>query len=409
MIIGSSIFSQEFLLAQKEVLGEIEIGVGKGIIQYQSSDEGFYSPNGPIVDREGRLLFYPSTTRDDLLVWSNKKWSHQALFKIMKDWSSSTYLFASQEGFVMLGDIAIIPLQNDKDYFFYPGQGLKSIPASSDVKSFTMPFGTFTVSTRPPFTYSTELLSDKSVKVRDLEETRAWLPTQPGGFTIGDDGLLYRNGMIWSAVKPKDGTRGWQYIGKLASGHSIWCGGGISAPTVFLITDSRGNTELEIKVPWMAQPGDKSTPEKNAYLYNYGLGPWGELYCLLPPGFKNVGGIKDGAGGFLPHFEPDPSDSAELVVVRNHLKYFGRLNDSNVRLRKGPTTSSDIIGTYSNKMGFRILQKSDKEETIMGQKNYWYKVRLLDGTEGWFFGTFVHILYDGPTGNPPPWPNVPDW
>jgi uncharacterized protein YgiM (DUF1202 family) len=80
-----------------------------------------------------------------------------------------------------------------------------------------------------------------------------------------------------------------------------------------------------------------------------------------------------------------------------------------VRLRKEPTTTGEIIGTYPNKTGFRILETGTKSEAIGGQKNVWYKVRLLDGTEGWFFGAFVHNLYDGPNGNPPPWPNVPDW
>ena len=108
-------------------------------------------------------------------------------------------------------------------------------------------------------------------------------------------------------------------------------------------------------------------------------------------------------------YAPPASGQAELVVVRNYLKYFGRLNDSNVRLRKGPTTSSEILGTYPAKTGFRILEKGTKEETIGGQKNVWYKVRLLDGKEGWLFGAFVQNLYDGPNGKPPPWPNVPDW
>lgn len=107
--------------------------------------------------------------------------------------------------------------------------------------------------------------------------------------------------------------------------------------------------------------------------------------------------------------EYDASIPAELVVVRNHLKYFGRLNDGGVRLRKEATTSSAIVGTYPNKTGFRILEKTEKEETIGGQTAPWFKVRLLDGTEGWFFGAFVHNLYDGPNGNPPPWPNVADW
>jgi hypothetical protein len=80
-----------------------------------------------------------------------------------------------------------------------------------------------------------------------------------------------------------------------------------------------------------------------------------------------------------------------------------------VRLRKGPSTSTESLGTYSVKTGFRILEKGTTEETIGGRKNVWYKVRLLDGAEGWFFGAFVHNLYDGPDGNLPPWPNVADW
>jgi hypothetical protein len=139
------------------------------------------------------------------------------------------------------------------------------------------------------------------------------------------------------------------------------------------------------------------------------LGPWGELYCLLPPKFVITRYSKDAEGGKYPVYEPDPTGTAELVVVRNYLKYFGRLNDGGVRLRKEPTTSGEILGTYPAKTGFRILETGTKIETIGGQKNVWYKVRLLDGTEGWFFGAFVHNLYDGPNGNPPPWPNVPDW
>ncbi|ULQ61177.1 SH3 domain-containing protein [Brucepastera parasyntrophica] len=100
---------------------------------------------------------------------------------------------------------------------------------------------------------------------------------------------------------------------------------------------------------------------------------------------------------------------AELVVVRNYLKYFGRLNDDRVRLRAEPSTNAAVVGTYPVKTGFRILEKGTREETIAGDTDVWYKVRLLDGTEGWFFGAFVHNLYDGPDGSPPPWPNVPDW
>jgi len=101
--------------------------------------------------------------------------------------------------------------------------------------------------------------------------------------------------------------------------------------------------------------------------------------------------------------------SAELVVVRNYLKYFGRLNDGGVRLRQDPSTTGEILGTYPAKTGFRILETGTTQETIGGLNNVWYKVRVLDGKEGWFFGSFVQNLYDGPNGKAPPWPNVPDW
>lgn len=77
-------------------------------------------------------------------------------------------------------------------------------------------------------------------------------------------------------------------------------------------------------------------------------------------------------------------------------------------MRSGPTTSSESLGTYPINTGFRILEKGTKQETIGGDTGVWYKVRLLDGKEGWFFGAYVRDLYDGP-GTQLPWPNVADW
>jgi len=108
-------------------------------------------------------------------------------------------------------------------------------------------------------------------------------------------------------------------------------------------------------------------------------------------------------------YSPEPGVPADLVVYRNHLKLFGRLNADRVRLRKEPNTTSAIVGTYPVKTGFRILETGTTQETIGGKTAPWIKVRLLDGKEGWFFGAFVANLYDGPDGSPPPWPNVPDW
>ena len=100
--------------------------------------------------------------------------------------------------------------------------------------------------------------------------------------------------------------------------------------------------------------------------------------------------------------------NAELIAVRNYLKYFGILNDDRIRLRKGPGTNTESLGTYPIKTGFRILEKSGVKQTIGGITDEWIKVRLLDGTEGYFFGPYIQNLYDGP-GTPLPWPNVADW
>lgn len=47
------------------------------------------------------------------------------------------------------------------------------------------------------------------------------------------------------------------------------------------------------------------------------------------------------------------------------------------------------------KTGFQILEDSGVKQTIEGVTKTWIKVRLLDGTEGYFFGQYVQNLYDG--------------
>ena len=253
-----------------------------------------------------------------------------------------------------------------------------------------VPNGMFLSSISQKISLCAEFIADGTILIRNSDKTRVWLLTQPGGFSIGDDGLLYKNGILWSAVKPQGkGDLDWRYIGRLMSGHAVWCQGPSEFANTFSIVDAKGHEELTIEVPVYSR-------------FNWGLGPWGELYYLhAPPMDKRMDPMYSA-------YSPEPGVPAELVVYRNHLKFFGRLNDDRVRLRKEPNTTSDIVGTYPNKTGFRIIEKGAKEETIGGQKNVWYKVRLLDGTEGWFFGAFVANLYDG-HGTPPPWPNVADW
>ena len=67
----------------------------------------------------------------------------------------------------------------------------------------------------------------------------------------------------------------------------------------------------------------------------------------------------------------------------------GYLNDDRIRLRKGPGTGTDSLGTYSINTTFTILENSGVKQTIDGVTSEWIKVRLNDGTEGYFYGQYV--------------------
>jgi hypothetical protein len=408
MLAVNCLFSQEKITAVKEKITSLKLGSSELELSYECNEEGFYSPKGPMIDEKGNMLLYPEAGNgayDYLLqIDHNGTVSKRELFPIMKEWGGATSLqLVSQQGYIQLNNVCIDLSESGYGSAFYPHE-IEDIPVSRETRYYPLPFGSYMESISPPFIYSTEAQNGHTMKVRNLEETRKWLSTQPSGFSVGEDGLLYRNGMVWSAKQP-DGYPG-EYLGRLASGHAIWGSDSGVGVRKFYITNSKGEIEADLYIPWASD--EKRWSQSEGRPYNYGIGPWGEIYCLIPPPYKAAPDYVAGPDT-LEFFTPDTSKPAELVVVRNHLKYFGRLNDDKVRLRKGPSTSTESLGSYPVKTGFRILEKGTAEETIGGQKNVWYKVRLLDGTEGWFFGAFVHNLYDGPDGNPPPWPNVADW
>lgn len=67
----------------------------------------------------------------------------------------------------------------------------------------------------------------------------------------------------------------------------------------------------------------------------------------------------------------------------------GYLNDDRIRLRKGPGTGTNSLGTYPINTTFTILENSGVKQTIDGVTSEWIKVRLSDGTEGYFYGQYV--------------------
>jgi len=390
-----TLLAQEMITAQREILNnKIQIGKESDEIQYMSDEENFYTPGSPFIDKEGKIYVYKTLGGKSVLEISKDR-------VVAKEYKGNLIgyrelgnrNFTSQQGMILDYD-ALTYVDN---YFFdYSIAKKNKYLEGTGYKAYPMPFGAllYSETSKAGIAVVFDVKNPTgNFAVINEENLKTWLQTQPGGFSIGEDGLLYRNGVLWSAVKPEElKPFDYRYLGRLASGHVIWAGGRGAMESEFYIATPGGNIECHLTFPWAPVYGKT---EYNPF--NYGLGPWGEFYCLIAP--LSVKG-KDW---------PPKDSSSELVVVRNHLKYFGRLNDDKVRLRKGPSTSTESLGTYPVKTGFRILEKGTEEETIGGQKSVWYKVRLLDGTEGWFFGAFVHNLYDGPDGNPPPWPNVADW
>jgi hypothetical protein len=401
---GNCLFSQESITAVKEIIDSVRVGQNANEIKYDLNEEGFYSPKGPIVDQKGRLIFLPNTTADKIQVYADGQYQDEQVPSAFPLYTMLNRNFKSQYGFS--SNPSGYQLLCDGVKYYYYNYYLKTGEYIDYDEDYIMLFGTLLYSeksgTGMAIVFDVKHPSEDFTIVRE-DKLKSWLPTQPGGFSIGDDGLLYRNGMVWSAVRPTDSTEGENYIGRLMSGHTVWMGPRESEYRYIVIANTKGKTELKVEIPW------GEADNRPLYMYDSSLGPWGELYCLLPPAFVVTGQRIDDTGEKRLIYGPPSAGTAELVVVRNYLKYFGRLNDDKVRLRKGPSTTTESLGTYPVKTGFRILEKGTAEETIGGQKNVWYKVRLLDGTEGWFFGAFVHNLYDGPNGNPPPWPNVADW
>ncbi len=386
--------AQEVLIGIKEKLTTIPIGDNPTDAFYYANDEGFYSLGSPIIDRKGQIVFLKSVSHNNIFIIIKEGGERESYpykgnlsdFRLTGDRH-----FDSQQGM----HIDTTPLIYADKIFYEYNYREKNIELEGGYYNFyPTPFGGIYYSERQKegiaIVFDVQHPSE-AFTVIPQDKLKSWLSTQPGGFSIGDDGLLYRNGILWSAMKPRGKENlDWRYLGRLISGHAIWCPGPPEVANKFTIVDAQGNIELIVEIPVQSR-------------FNYGLGPWGELYYLFaPPMDKRLDRMND-------YYKPEPGIPAELVVFRNYLKYFGRLNDGGVRLRKEPSTTAEILGTYPVKTGFRILETGTRSETISGQTNVWYHVRLLDGKEGWFFGAYVQNLYDGPNGKAPPWPNVPDW
>jgi len=74
-------------------------------------------------------------------------------------------------------------------------------------------------------------------------------------------------------------------------------------------------------------------------------------------------------------------------------RYIGEIKINNVKLRKEPSTKSSIIRILPAGALVRIIDRSDTRYRISNVYEYWYKVRLADGVEGWIYGLYLNTSF----------------
>lgn len=94
--------------------------------------------------------------------------------------------------------------------------------------------------------------------------------------------------------------------------------------------------------------------------------------------------------------------SKKIEFIETQIKYGEEIKNAqiavvyglNVRIRKKPVISKKTIITTVN-TGEKVIVNlnSRKSDTIDSMNNYWYKVRLRNGIEGWIFGEYI-ILFN---------------
>lgn len=370
-------FAQETITAQSETLTTVAFGKDKNQVMYNEAGNDIFSLLGISVINEERLFipasYFNSKNQNRLYLYDKNGW------KEVDDISfpvSTFYQPYSQNGYIITSKIEFFANNqfreiNVNDYCEYERDFTHYcyfVPKGIIIEKQHYKIARRQIT-------ALEIVNNQIVRsLDDIDEINEWLKTQKGNFSVDEEKRLLKDGFIYSCYTDEEVG---MYNGKLKSGHNLF----IHESKGVDITNSNGLIELHMDFSWAKEGSTEKLP------YSYGAGNYGEIYCF-------INSIKDKNG--------------KLSVVRNHLKYFGILNDDRICLRKGPGTNTESLGTYPIKTGFRILEKSGVKQTIGGITDEWVKVRLLDGTEGYFFGQYVQNLYDGP-GTPLPWPNVSDW
>lgn len=401
-VFSVSVFGQT-IKAEKDLLCKIPLGYGENEVYYYATEEYWKKPKGVYINQDGELVFcFLTSNKDDNLLKSCSCSFIRNKFNVSLEdrfYNFSMGTLTGQNLCTYNVDVTT------GSVFTYIDNGFKKVELSgfkkpgngNNIEYIPVEKGFLVDSsfrTRDANIVGIEIENGRQVRIINKYELNDWLKTQKGNFEVKSDYLLYKNGMIYSNRITSDEL--FKIVARLPSGHCIYTKDQATSEflSVFVITRPTGEYELEVEIPWAI-----NLETFDGCYYDFSFGNYGEMYALITPEIKDAD---------EPYNHTFTKGNAELVCVRNYLKYFGVLTDDRIRLRSESTTSSESLGTYPINTGFRILEKGTKQETIGGDTGVWYKVRLLDGKEGWFFGAYVRDLYDGP-GTPLPWPNVADW
>lgn len=65
----------------------------------------------------------------------------------------------------------------------------------------------------------------------------------------------------------------------------------------------------------------------------------------------------------------------------------------NVKLRKEPKIKSKVVKQVPAGTMVKIIDQTDKQEAISNMYDYWFKVKLISGLEGWVYGFYLRTTY----------------
>lgn len=444
-------YSQDIIKAEKEVLGtipvynpQIESDTSIPTLDYTSLHDEQNGPCGPSIGKDGSLYIFsiytnghdPEQGLNTVVKFENGKFSKLYIDNLGKTLSIYKKHYDSENGYIggtlclsgkkgrtngicpPLEEIIrkdckeVWPNSSFRSYKFIP-TSFGSLVYSDEDYCIIYDYsgsGTDEDNEEEKKPYWRAVVFDENTKDRPKiitgSELEEFLSKSPDSVNFRyENGTLYsnKNNLLMDYYMED------LYACTLESGHILisqdareW-EGSTYFEKKYAIISTFGNIECFIEMPWCLD-SEHYAPKR---YHTSSAGNYGEIYCLLPPPTSKTYDFNPGSGS--PPFEVDDviEGNVELAVTRTHLKHFGVLTDDYVHLRREATRKSESLGKYNKGTGFYIIDVGEKVENIGGDVGVWYKVRLHDKTEGYFFGAYVKNLYDGPGKNEKlPWKNV---